>query len=302
MIYFLAGFVITVWGITFICTRYLLLSFSPLEILMIRFLLGWITLWILTRRRIQLKEKKHELYFMLAGLFGVAMYQMMENCALNFTSPNNVCIIVSTNPMFTAIVTSIFLKEKNISPRFIIGFIVAMIGITLVTLNGTYELHLSPKGDFLALGSAISWAFYSMFVAKINKAKYETLIATRHVFFWALIFMIPMAISSFIIPSPLTSICTSKELIIKHFLNWKNWMNLLMLGCCASAFCFAAWSKACASIGTVKTTIGLYLMPVITIVFSYIFLHETISLTGLLGALLTICGLFIGRSSSSKKQ
>ena len=65
------------------------------------------------------------------------------------------------------------------------------------------------------------------------------------------------------------------------------------LGILASAVCFIAWNKACTILGTVKITTGLYLIPVITIVFAFIFLHEQLTLMGATGSALTIIGLFV---------
>jgi uncharacterized protein YukE len=107
---------------------------------------------------------------MAAGLAGVTVYQFMENTAISFTSPSNVSIIVSICPMFTAIFAQIWLREKHLNIFFNIGFLIAIIGIALVSFNGAVVLHLSPKGDLLALGSAVCWGFYSLFVSKINKS------------------------------------------------------------------------------------------------------------------------------------
>ena len=77
-----------------------------------------------------------------------------------------------------------------------------------------------------------------------------------------------------------------------------NWVNLLFLGLGASAFCFAAWSYACNKIGTLRATVGLYLIPVVTIIFAFVFLGEKITLMGLAGAAITIGGLMLSNKKS----
>ena len=57
--------------------------------------------------------------------------------------------------------------------------------------------------------------------------------------------------------------------------------------------CFVLWNKACNILGTVKISTGLYLIPVVTIIFATIFLDEKLTIMGGLGSLLTIIGLFI---------
>ncbi len=289
----LAAATVFFWGITFVCTKYLLTSFSAYEILVTRFFLAYIFLWIIYPHKYPVKEKKHNLYFALAGLFGVTIYQLMENVALHFSSASNVSIIVSITPIFTAIIAQIFLKEKHISLKFFIGFVLAIFGVALVSFNGTAVLHLNPLGDFLALSASVSWGFYSLFVSKINKAGYKSIPATRKVFFYALVFMILLRLCNFAINDENLNIVLKPSENLKRFSDFYNWLCLLFLGIVASGFCFVAWSKACRLVGTVKTTVGIYLIPVVTIVFAFLVLSEPITPMGACGTVLTIAGLFI---------
>lgn len=295
-------FTIFVWGITFVCTKSLINNnFSPLEILFFRFVMAYIGLWIIRPKRLALENKRDNIIFALAGLSGVTVYQLMENMAISFTSASNVSVIVSICPMFTAIIAQIFLKEKHITVMFIIGFVIAITGVTLVSLNGKMDLSLSPKGDLLALLSAISWGFYSLFVSLINRKNLDSICCTRRVFFFAVLFMIPLVVLGSFMPEPSMLHCRWNVSVNgARFSNWINWMNLGFLGLAASAFCFSAWNKACEYIGTVKATVGIYLIPVVTIVFAWIFLGEKISVMGGIGAAVTIAGLVV--SNAGKKR
>ncbi len=292
--YILAVFSISVWGITFICTKVLLHDFSSLEILFIRFVIAYISLLLLQPKKLNAAPKDN-LFFALAGLSGVTAYQFAENIALHFTSASNVSIIVSISPFFTAILSTLILKEKHLSFKFILGFFIAITGIVFVSLNGQKNFNINPKGDLLALLSAVCWSFYSILVSVINKKGYDPVCSTRRVFFFALIFMLPLLASSKIFTVSLEDFFTDFSLSTNRirFSKPVNWFNFLFLGVAASAFCFSAWNKACKIIGTVKVTTGLYLIPVVTIVFAYIFLGEQMSIAGFFGALLTILGLAI---------
>jgi len=46
-------------------------------------------------------------------------------------------------------------------------------------------------------------------------------------------------------------------------------------------------------LGPVKTSLAMYVQPVVTIIFGAIWFDEKIKLMGAMGALLVICGLFI---------
>ncbi|MBQ6780306.1 MAG: DMT family transporter [Treponema sp.] len=290
-----AAFSVFLWGITFVSTKYLLRSFSALEILLSRFVAAYIGLWILRPRKLHLAQRKDEIYFMLAGMSGITVYQFMENIAISFTSASNVSIIVSICPIFTAIIAQIFLRQKHLTATFVLGFFVAIVGIALVSFNGAVVLHLSPKGDLLALGAAVSWGFYSLFVSKINALGLDFIQATRRIFFWSLVWMIPLVFYGIVkaVPSSSTFINLDEATNALRWSNLLNWINLLFLGWGASAFCFVAWNIACNQLGTVRATVGIYLIPVITIIFAFLALDERISVMGAIGAVLTITGLFI---------
>lgn len=298
--YILAAFCILVWGVSFICTKYLLRTFSSLEILILRFVTGYIAFCIISPKPLKTSGIKEELLFMGAGLCGITIYQFVENIAIYFTAANNVSIIVSTCPMFTAIIAAIFLHEKTITKNFVLGFVIAMTGIVLVTLNGSSEFSLSPKGDLLALGSAICWGFYSLFVSKINSLGHGNFASTRRIFFWALIFMIPLAVYGLVFGGKSTSINFCPAENTERWSDWKNILNLVILGVFASSLAFVAWNKTCKALGTVKTTAAIYMVCVVTIIFSFIFLGEKISLAGLFGTFLTILGLFISEKNRIK--
>ena len=65
---------ILIWGTTFISTKVLLTSFTPIEILFCRFIIGFIALNIFYPKRMKIKDRKHELLFASAGLCGITLY------------------------------------------------------------------------------------------------------------------------------------------------------------------------------------------------------------------------------------
>ena len=71
--------------------------------------------------------------------------------------------------------------------------------------------------------------------------------------------------------------------------------NLLYLGFGASALCFVTWNWAVRILGAVKTTVYIYLVPVVTVVSSVIILHETITPLAIVGTALTLTGLIVSQ-------
>lgn len=279
-----ALFTILVWGTTFVSTKILLVDFTPIEILFIRFVVGLLALFLIMPRIVRWMGWRCEKLFMLAGLFGVTLYYLLENIALTGTLATNVGVIVSVAPFFTAVLERLINKGKPLSLQFVVGFIVAMVGICFISFSET-GIHLSFSGDVLALCAAVVWACYSVCMTRISALGLPTVKATRRVFEYGLLFMIPFL--------PVLGFAPDAS----AFLNPINIGNLLFLGLGASAACFVTWNFSVKRLGAVVTSVYIYLVPVITAVASWIVLGERLVPLALCGVALTIIGLFISQFS-----
>lgn len=279
---------VIIWGTTFISTKVLLADFQPIEILFFRFLMGLLALVIIYPRRLKQTGFRREIVFIAAGLCGVCLYYLLENIALTYTMASNVGVIISVAPFFTAILSHLFLKrEEKLRANFFIGFFAAMFGIGLISFNSA-SLQLNPIGDLLALLAAFLWACYSILTRKISDYGYNTILTTRRIFFYGLLFMIP-ALFLF-----------DFKLDLSRFVNPVYLLNILFLGLGASALCFVTWNFAVKVLGAVKTSIYIYLVPVITVAASVLIIHEPFTWITGTGTVLTLAGLFISERKRSK--
>ena len=92
------AFSVLVWGTTFVSTKVLLRAFTPLEIMVARFTLGFLALLIVGKGLMRPQKRWHEGLFALAGLSGVTLYFLMENIALTYISASLVGVIVAAAP------------------------------------------------------------------------------------------------------------------------------------------------------------------------------------------------------------
>ncbi len=281
---------ILIWGSTYISTKTLLASFSPLEILVFRFTIGYVTLLLMHPHAFKTKGLREELLFALAGLCGVTLYFLLECIALTYTLASNVGVIVSMAPFFTAVLSHFLLKGERFRPQFFLGFIVALTGIFLIGYNANEVLRLNPLGDVLALLAALAFALYSVLMRKISSLGYHNIGCTRRVFFYGLLFMAPAALRMDFSPD------------FHRLLNSANMFHILFLGLLASALCFAAWNWAVGVLGAVKTTVYIYIVPVVTILAAAFVLHEPVTPIALLGAFLALSGMFIAEHRPARQK
>ncbi len=144
-------------------------------------------------------------------------------------------------------------------------------------------------GCALAFIAALVWSVYSTLVGRIADAGYETLGATKRIFAWGLLFMMPAtpfaeAFPALSLAAPLVA------------------ANLLFLGLGASAACFVTWNFAVKHLGAVVTSTYIYLVPALTGAASALVLGEPVTAPIVAGVALTIAGLMLSNRPQEKRQ
>lgn len=283
-----ASLTVIIWALTFISTKILLKDFLPIEILFIRFLIGFFVLTIASRKILPFKSWREEGYYIFAGLFGVFLYYYLENVALTFTLAMNVGIIGSVSPFMTALLSRFVLKQGKIPRVFVLGFICSMIGIVLISLSGAINVH--PLGDILALIATVCWAVYSLIVNKISDFGYSIFAVTQRIFFYGLIVMTPVLFLSI------------DSFAFSRFTQIETVGNLLFLGVGASALCFVTWNFSVKNLGAVRATLYIYTIPMLTTLASVLILGESFTSRTVIGILLTLTGLVLSELPSLLQQ
>lgn len=272
--------VVGIWGLTFISLKVAGEYFTPPQVMFVRCVIAYISLLIIYPKIHKPESFKQELVYFFAGLFGTTLYITLVNTAYEHTQVVNVSVLSSTSPIFIALLAPLFFKDAKLRPIVFLGFAVATIGTILVATNGDFSFEVSFLGDFIALGTAISWALYSN-ILKLNKTKYPQLYTTRRVFFYGILCVIPIMLVQ------------GDRLPIEALAKPSVLLNMLFLGLVAYTFCHVGWGLVVRHIGAVKAGNFMYLTPVITMIFSSIFLNETVSLVMIAGTIFILLGVSI---------
>lgn len=279
----LALITVVIWATTFISSKILLNTFTPLEVMFYRFVIAYFLLLIIHPKFHKIDSLKEEAMFLLSGIAGGSLYFLTENSAVKISQVSNVGLIVATAPIITALLAHFFTKGEKLNKNLFIGFLIAISGVFLVMFNGNFMLKLNPAGDILALCAALSWSVYSITTKKFGN-KYNYLYLTRKIFFYALLTMIPFLFTS------------EFNFDVSKLLTFEAMSNLLFLGIVASSICYVVWNFTVDKLGVVKTNNYIYLIPAITLILSVIILHEKITFYSSLGALLIFLGVYVSEN------
>ena len=296
----LALAVVAVWGVTFVCTKMLIgAGLDPAEIFVVRFSMAYLGIWVLSllqkeHCRLWSRSWQDELLFVFLGLSGGSFYFLTENTALAHTQASNVAFLVCIAPLLTALLSLLYRRlrhdrfaaalERVGSGRFLaLGTLLALGGMALMLFDGT-RVQVSLRGDLLALGAALCWSLYSLFMGRLTD-EYGAVFATRKVFFYGLVTIIPFLLGREFAP-------------LELFRQPVVWGNLLFLGLVASLACFVAWNKVMARIGNITSTNYVYLNPVFTLISAMVVLGERLTVAGAVGSALILLGVILaGRHS-----
>jgi len=272
---------IVIWSIAFVSNKALLAYITPIENMILRFSLGYLLLMLLYPKWKLPHSLKDELFFLLLGFLGIFVYFLMENFALSYTQATNVGLYMGAIPILTALFAHFVSDHERLSLNLLVGFVVAMVGIGLILLEGVgFELRL--KGDLLALGAAAVFALYSAILTRAPKT-YHYIVITRRSFFYAVCMMVFYYWAN------------GEHFNIQTLTIPTVWGNLLYLGILSSGLAFILWHKGIEQIGSVSASNYIYLVPLITAIAGVIALDEVLTQYMIIGGGLILLGLYLAQ-------
>lgn len=271
---------IIIWSNTFVSSKILLHNgLSPAEIFAIRFALAYVAIIPFTHSKLWCDNLKDELLMLVLGATGGALYFLAENTALKYTGVSNVCLLVCSAPLLTALLALWFGKSEKMSSRLITGSFIAFAGAALVIVEDWKHMQLKLLGDMLALCGALSWAVYQLIIKRMC-GKYSTVFITRKVFAYGLLTIAAF----FVFDHPSFPLDSMLHPVVAG--------NLLFLGIIASGLCFWVWNIVIDHLGAVATSAYIYLQPLFAAITASFVLGEPITGAVVAGAVLIIAGVY----------
>jgi drug/metabolite transporter (DMT)-like permease len=282
--YLEATFAVVVWGASFIATKVALRDISPVSIVWLRFSMGVVILGIVVamRKQFSFASVREWPYFALLGFLGITFHQWLQSNGLQTSEAGTTAWIVSTTPVFMALLGWILLKEK-LGWVMVAGILLAFFGVLLVVYDGDlYSISLSTfgkPGDILILISAVNWAVVSV----LSRRGLKTHPASLMMFY----------IMSFgWLFTSLLFFATQDIAQIKH-LTSVGWIGVTFLGIFCSGLAYIAWYDALKALTTAQTGVFLYIEPLVAVVVAFFILSEDITLASLLGGGIIILGVWL---------
>lgn len=274
----IAAFVaVAFWASAFPSVRYCLRVLSPESILLYRFLVASAILTVYAViMKIKLPQKGDILIFALAGFLGVFLYMLLFNIGINFVPSGVGGFIIASAPVFTLILSVIFLKER-VNMYCWIGVFVSFAGLLIIAANQGHGLKLNV-GVALLVAAALCTSFFNVLQRKILK-KYSPMQVTTYEILFATVFML------IFLPNLIGEL---PKVPLK--------VNLVMLylGSIPAVVSYLLWNFALSlAKKTIHVTAFLYLSPFISALLGFLWLGETFSMLSFVGGIIIISGMVV---------
>src|SRR5687767_9816420 len=155
---------VVLWGWTFVATKILVTELGPVEIFALRLALGLPFLGgILLLRRVRVRFERRDLRALLAGGAIFTVHFLIQIQGLTTTTASNTGWMISVSPLVLAVLSFAALGER-LGRSAVAGIVVATCGVLLLVSRGHIAdvAWLRSTGDWLVLGSAVTWACYTV--------------------------------------------------------------------------------------------------------------------------------------------
>ena len=278
--------IIILWASAFPGIRAALTAYSPEHLSLLRLLIGSVFLVIVALIiKIRLPEPKDLPFILLLGFLGFSVYQTALNYGEQTVSAGVASLLVSTTPIFTALLALIFFRAK-IGIRGWIGALIGFAGVAFISLGGlTGNLALN-LGLLLVLVASFSESIYFVFQSSYLK-KYGFVPFTMYAIWSGTLFML------LFIPG-LGHEISEAPLDVT--------MTVVYLGLFPTVIPYFALAYITSHSGASEATSSLYLTPAFAFLIAWIWLGEVPTFYAVLGGVITLLGVFVSNTKSKEKQ
>lgn len=280
------------WGGTFVAGRLVAESTTPLLAATSRFLIAALILWMVHIRMVGRLPKLTLNQFVstaLLGVSGVFFYNIFFFSALSEMPASRTAIFVAFNPIITALLVLLFLKERFPLQKWV-GLLIALIGALIVITEGNLESLLIEgqavlaKGEIYMLSAVFSWAVYTVLGQRIL-ADLSPLTATTYAAIWGTLLLMLFVW----VQSPTLEWASLKVGSV---------LSILYLAVFGTVVAFVWFYQGVRHIGSAKSAVFTNLVPVFGVLLSIVLLNEDISSSLVVGGLLAVGGVALTNASN----
>lgn len=217
------------------------------------------------------------------GLTGVFLYNVFFLTGIKQTTAINGSLILATNPMITAALSALWLKER-FRPVHAAGFILSFLGVATVVSRGSWDVirHIDfNPGDIMIFGSSLSFAYFCVRGKRVLN-EFSPLATTAYgCLFGVLLFVVLNTVAG--VPG-----------WTQPSFSAIGWLAILQLSLLSTVLGSIWWYEGIRRIGAGRSAAFFNLVTVFAILLAAVFLHERLRWPQIMGGAFVIAGVYLG--------
>jgi DME family drug/metabolite transporter len=284
---------IAFWSTTAIFISYLLRNYplQPMTLAFWRdlFVVGALAIGLAVFRRDALHIAPNQRRFLIAYGFSLMLMNISWTLSVALNGAAVSTVMVYASPGITAIAAHFFFKER-ISRIRVAAFIGALLGAFFVAkANDPAQWTLNAGGIVIGVLSAFGFAFYSLMGKATSQRHINSWTATLSAFSVAAIFLLPTTLITSALGQAAAPLGEAASYgLFSLGTQWSGWLILFILAVVPTLGGFGFYTASLGFLPAGTANLLATLEPVLTTVLAYLLLHETLSLTQLIGGALIV--------------
>jgi drug/metabolite transporter (DMT)-like permease len=285
------GAAATVWGSTFVVSRYALASVSFLDLVILRFACStalFVVLFLVQRPHVP-RGREWWLY-LGAAASGYVLSIPFQFLGTSLTSAHIGSIVTCATPLAMVVLAGLFLHER-IRLRDILAIGIALAGVALISLEGLRRgVGASPlqwlEGIAALVAAAVTWGLYSLFLRLITR-KQSSLTATGISNGLGLFILLPLFIPR------------GREVIATVATRPVLGAAIVYLAVVSTFLGFTLWTLGLQQVTSVSaSSLMFFCQPLAGTLLGMLVLHERVTPQTIIGSGLILTGLLVGMGRS----
>jgi drug/metabolite transporter (DMT)-like permease len=285
------GAAATIWGSTFVVSRYALASVSFLHLVILRFACStalFMVLFLVQRPR--LPQGREWWLYLRSATSGYVLSIPFQFLGTSLTSAHIGSIVTCATPLAMVVLAGLFLHER-IRVRDIFAIVIALVGVVLISLEGLgHSSGASPlhwlEGIAALIAAAVTWAFYSLFLRLITR-KQSSLTATGISNGLGFLILLPLFMPRG--GEVIATVATHPALAVA----------IVYLAVTSTFLGFYLWTLGLQQVSSVSaSSLMFFCQPLAGTVLGMLVLHEHVTAQTIIGSALILTGLLVSMGRS----
>ncbi len=211
---------------------------------------------------------------------GVAFNQFMFLLGLKYTTPANSAVLYTLTPLVVLLMSVFILRDDNLSIQKVVGVMIAIVGVLIVLFAQGYTFDSTlMKGNIITLWAVLSWSVYLAF-GRLVLPKYDSVQITSLIMILGALMYAPIGLWH-----------------LPDF-NWQvismqAWIGFIYITFFASALAYLLLTVALKQLNSSQASVFMNVQPIVAALFSWLVYGEQLTLSLVLGGLITIAGILM---------